>query len=193
MSFTPLTQLVKTFDRHPAWRQRQQFQRLLAVWSDVVGAAVAANAHPVAIRRQRLVVATASPVWAQTLAFERHHILKKVHSRCPDLPCQDIQFSTAEWHGSKAGPEGGLSDAHGVSGLLARHPSRVKAGAARAMSTPQSATEAFQAWQAKVRSRSRHLPLCPRCRCATPIGELERWDLCSLCVAQGWSREARKS
>lgn len=189
MPLTPLTQLVKTFDRHPAWRQEQQFQRLLAVWADVVGPAVATNARPVAMRRQRLVVATASPVWAQTLAFERHHILKKLHGQFPNLPCQDIQFSTAQWHG----PEGASSNVKGVSGPLAHHPSRVKARGAQPQPTPQSAAEAFQAWQAKVRSRSRALPPCPRCRCATPVGELDRWGMCSLCIAQDWSREAQKS
>lgn len=191
MAFTSLTQLVKTFDRHPARRQQQQFQRLLAAWAEIVGPAVAANARPVSIRRQRLVVATASPVWAQTLAFERHHILKKLRHRFPDFPCQDIQFSMAQQRWSKPDLDGASSSETQIASaaLWRQHPARVKGGRFPRQAVPQSAAEAFQAWETKVRSRSQNLPHCPRCRCATPPGELERWGVCSLCVAQDWSKQ----
>lgn len=185
MALTSLVQLVKTFDRHPAWRQQQLFQQLLAAWPDIVGGAVAMNAQPIEIRRQRLVVATISPVWAQTLTFERHHILKKLQQRLPKLPCSDIQFSPAQWHGQPAASATELP-------IWQQHPSRAKPGKARSpQKFPQSASEAFQAWQQQVRSRSQGLPSCPRCGCATPAGELERWSLCSLCVAQDWSNPPR--
>ncbi len=180
MAFTSLTQLVKTFERHPARRQQQQFQQLLGVWAEVVGSAVAAKAYPIALRQQRLVVATANPVWAQTLAFERHHILKKLLQRFPDLPCKDIQFSTAQWRSPS-------SESVAAPAPWRDHPSRVKSCATPPKALPKSAAEAFQAWEVAVRSRSQGLPICPRCRCATPAGELERWSMCSLCVAQTWS------
>lgn len=181
MALTSLVQLVKTFDRHPAWRQQQQFQKLLAVWPEVVGAAVAGNAQPIAIRRQRLVVATASSVWAQTLAFERHHILKKLQHRIPGLTCQDIQFSAAQWSQAKTGSSTDLP-------VWREHPSRAPLGDRRAQPPrPDSATAAFKQWQQQIHARAQGMPPCPCCGCATPKGELERWAMCSLCVAQRWS------
>ncbi|MEO0407269.1 MAG: DUF721 domain-containing protein [Cyanobacteria bacterium P01_A01_bin.135] len=180
MALTSLIQLVKTFNRHPAWRQQQQFQRLLVIWPQAVGAAVASNAQPVAIRRQRLVVATASPVWAQTLSFERHHILQKLQRHLPELACRDIQFSTANWNS----PKGDIGNELAV---WRDHPSRVAAKAKAKAPRPDSAPAAFHLWQQQVHSRAQGLPPCPRCGCATPKGELDRWAMCSLCIAQQWS------
>jgi predicted nucleic acid-binding Zn ribbon protein len=37
-----------------------------------------------------------------------------------------------------------------------------------------------------MRSRSQQLPLCPHCQCPTPAGELERWQMCSICATKHW-------
>ncbi|NEP50291.1 MAG: DUF721 domain-containing protein, partial [Moorea sp. SIO3C2] len=31
-----------------------------------------------------------------------------------------------------------------------------------------------------------NLPLCPQCKCPTPPGELQRWDVCGLCAIKQW-------
>lgn len=46
--------------------------------------------------------------------------------------------------------------------------------------------QTFHDWAAKIQMRSQRLPKCPRCDSPTPIGELQRWSVCSLCVSQDW-------
>jgi predicted nucleic acid-binding Zn ribbon protein len=46
--------------------------------------------------------------------------------------------------------------------------------------------QAFHHWEAQMRSRSRNFPLCPQCNSPTPLGELARWTVCSLCVTKQW-------
>jgi predicted nucleic acid-binding Zn ribbon protein len=55
-------------------------------------------------------------------------------------------------------------------------------------SEPQVATPiaAFEQWATQVRSRSQTLPLCPKCDCPTPAGELQRWQVCGVCAAKQW-------
>ena len=54
-------------------------RRLAAVWPDVVGPEVARNAQPRTLRRGRLVVATSSSVWAQTLQHMAGEILPRLN------------------------------------------------------------------------------------------------------------------
>ena len=46
--------------------------------------------------------------------------------------------------------------------------------------------QTFHDWAAKIQKRSQRLPKWPRCHSPTPIGELKRWSVCSLCVSQDW-------
>ncbi|MEM9220073.1 MAG: DUF721 domain-containing protein [Cyanobacteria bacterium P01_F01_bin.150] len=46
--------------------------------------------------------------------------------------------------------------------------------------------QTFHDWAAKIQKRSQRLPKCPRCHAPTPVGELQRWSVCSLCVSQDW-------
>ena len=54
-------------------------RRLAAVWPDVVGPEVARNAQPRTLRAGRLVVATSSSVWAQTLQHMAGEILPRLN------------------------------------------------------------------------------------------------------------------
>lgn len=54
-------------------------RRLAAVWPDVVGPEVARNARPRTLRAGRLVVATSSSVWAQTLQHMAGEILPRLN------------------------------------------------------------------------------------------------------------------
>jgi predicted nucleic acid-binding Zn ribbon protein len=185
MSFRSVHHILGSLENQEGWQGRKQFQQLIACWAQLVGTAVAAQTRPVYIQRHVLQVATASSVWAQNLTFERRRILEKINAQIP-LGLTDIRFSTAQWQSQT---DRALEDV--AAELLWReHPSRVRSGsnptqtpARPAVSSPDSA---FQHWAAVVRQRSQHLPLCPNCQCPTPAGELERWSVCSLCVAQRW-------
>lgn len=184
MSFQSLPQLLNSISGQESWRDRQQFQRLLAHWPDVVGQTVAAQTRPIAIQRRVLQVATSSSVWAQNLAFERHRILEKLNDRLP-LNLTDIRFSAGHWRSEFR--RDGVENSSETVILWREHPSRVTG-----VITPRSSRQpiardpqtAFRNWAKAVRLQSQHLPLCPVCHAPTPEGELIRWSVCSLCVAQ---------
>lgn len=189
MSFKSLPQLLNSISNQESWRGRQQFQKLLACWFDVVGAAVAAQTRPVGIQRRVLQVATSSAAWAQNLAFERHRILEKLNQRL-ELDLTDIRFSTAHWQIEfrQTGDEN-LSEAVI---LWREHPSRIT-GLPRSPQplTPRDPQAAFRNWARAVRAQTQHLPLCPCCQSPSPEGELIRWSVCSLCAAQQFGSESR--
>ncbi|MBD2121250.1 DUF721 domain-containing protein [Trichocoleus sp. FACHB-262] len=189
MAFESLHHVLGSFENQGGWQERQQFKRLLAYWPEVVGLAVASQTKPVAIQRGVLKVATSSPAWAQNLIFERQRILEKLNTRLT-IELTDIRFSTAQWHSSRkensaatSGPEANPWQDHPSHVASPQAPNQSPPAQAPAPKDPQTA---FQAWSALVQQRSQHLPACPRCHCATPPGELQRWTVCALCVAQQW-------
>lgn len=191
MSFKSLPQLLNSISNQESWRGRQQFQKLLACWFDVVGAAVAAQTRPVSIQRQVLQVATSSSAWAQNLAFERHRILEKLNERL-GLGLTDIRFSTAHWQ-VEFRPSG-VENASEAVILWREHPSRVtEIPRSFRQPTPRDPQIAFRNWARAVRAQSQHLPLCPACHSPTPEGELIRWSICSLCAAQQFGQRPRDS
>jgi len=175
-----LHQLLHSLEQEDGWRSRRQFQALLTCWFDVVGAAVAAHSRPISIHRQVLQVATSSSVWAQTLAFERLHILQKINERLSsDLT--DIRFSTVQWQSE---PKQRACDATTI--LWQNHPSCISETPSRSPAPATDPLTAFQGWAERIKARSKQLPICPQCHCPTPQGELKRWSMCSLCATKQW-------
>ncbi len=187
MSFKSLHHVLDNLGTQYQPKEQRQLQSLLQCWAEVVGPVVAAQAQPISIHKDVLRVATSSSVWAQNLVFERQRILEKLNARLK-FPIADIRFSVAQWQsGSTPQPSpGAVQQAE----LWQRHPSRIpeptNASTARSNQEPMDSTRAFQTWARRVRSRSQHLPLCPHCNCPTPLGELERWNVCGLCAAKRW-------
>jgi predicted nucleic acid-binding Zn ribbon protein len=186
MGFTPLNRVLNHIDQQTAARSRQIFQQILISWVDVVGRAVSAQTRPVTVQRRVLQVATSNSTWAQNLAFERQRLLAKLNQRL-GLPeaeqLLDIRFSTAQWTRSPQ-PQSTLFEAQSI---WQAHPSRVSdAPKPYQEEPPGDANTMFQRWADRMKARSRHLPLCPKCQCPTPAGELERWSVCGLCAAQQW-------
>lgn len=190
MPFDSLHKILGGLEHQRVWDQQKQFQQILDGWSEIVGPAVAVQAIPIAVQRKVLQVATSSSAWAQNLTFERRRILDKLNAKVygdrPSSQLTDIRFSTAQWCDRHAPTVPLESDR-----LWQEHPSRVEYPAHlpdqagnRCGSDPN---QAFQHW-AKIRqSQVKHLPLCPRCHCPTPEGELKRWSVCALCAARQWS------
>jgi predicted nucleic acid-binding Zn ribbon protein len=182
MSFDAIRQVLSALEQQDGWQDRRQLQRVRLYWPNLVGAAVASHTRPHAIQRQVLQVATASPVWAQNLMYERSRILVKLNERFPNT-LTDIRFSTAHWN-----YEGDLSPELEHDRIWNHHPSKISAPDPTASEVPPQTPEAaFRSWARRVQVRSQQLPLCPHCRCPAPAGELERWSVCSLCAAKAWS------
>jgi predicted nucleic acid-binding Zn ribbon protein len=186
MTFKSIHHVLDTLETRYQPREQQQFQRLLQRWAEVVGPVVAVQTRPLSIQRGVLRVATSSSAWAQNLVFERQRILEKLNSLLL-LSLTDIRFSTAQWQsGSRAVT---FPAAKHQAELWQNHPSRLSGqpGLPKKLA-PESIDSklAFQNWAQQVRSRSQNLPLCPHCNCPTPTGELDRWNVCSLCVTKRW-------
>ena len=184
MSFQSLHRILGSLEEQTKWRE-QPFQCLLKLWPEVVGVAVAAHTQPLTIRRDVLRVATPSAVWAQELTFGRQHILEKLNLRLAS-PLVDIQFSSAEWQPSR----NSSSTADKPQLSWQEHPSYCVDASeipkADKTLNSQNPSAAFQRWAKVMRSRLDGLPLCPKCRCPTPPGELQRWSICSICAARQW-------
>lgn len=186
MDFQSLPQLLNAMTQQESWSDRRLFQQLLACWGEVVGATVADHTRPIGFQRQVLQVATASAVWAQNLAFERHRILDKLNARLT-LNLTDIRFSTAHWQTEFQ--QNSVENFSETVILWREHPSRIQAAPRLTARSPvqpgiPSPQTAFRNWARTVRLQSQHLPLCPVCHAPTPEGELIRWSACSLCAAQ---------
>ncbi len=165
--------------------QEQPFQRLLKCWSEVVGGAIATHTRPLSIQRDVLWVATSSAAWAQNLTFERRRLLTKLNAVLP-TPLTDIRFSTAKWHAAKE------TDNPQPAPSTQEHPSYLgkETSVQRNInSTPKDVNAAFGDWAKAMQARSRSLPLCPQCSSPTPPGELQRWDVCSICAAKRMSEK----
>lgn len=184
MGFRSLSQVLDTVQQQYKRRDQRQLQQLLQCWAEAVGPIVATQTRPLTVRRGVLKVATSSAAWAQNLVFERQRILSKLNGLLPS-PLTDIHFSPAQWSVSEITVAPGTQQ---YTRLWHEHPSRLPEGGSLAAGSSEVASpqQAFAAWAQKIRLRSQALPLCPRCHCPTPPGELERWDCCSLCAAKQW-------
>jgi predicted nucleic acid-binding Zn ribbon protein len=178
MSFKSIDDILGNIQRSAQW-QEQVFPRLLKCWVEVVGATVAVQTRPISVQRDVLWVATSSAAWAQNLTFERKTILIKLNDKL-STSLVDMRFSTAEWKNSSTTEIQTIVSA-------SEHPSYVADDLTdHTLITPnrENALGAFENWAKKMQERSHHLPLCPQCQCPTPPGELERWNVCSLCCSK---------
>ncbi|NJN88114.1 MAG: DUF721 domain-containing protein [Leptolyngbyaceae cyanobacterium SL_7_1] len=181
MTFQSLHQVLNTIEAQDAWKARQQLQQVRTAWLEVVGQVVSQHTRPIAIHNHTLKVAASGSAWAQTLCFERHRILAKLNCRL-SASLTDIHFSTAHWHTTTT------RSSQPTEGEV-QHPSWVGCSTDRTPHPePGNANVAFRQWATQVQMRSQPLPLCPQCQCPTPPGELDRWSICSICVAQQVSK-----
>ncbi len=66
-------------------------------WPEVVGDDAAANSQPVRVSQGRLIVATSSSVWAQTLQFMEETIKSRLNERLAGWSVERIRFRHAGW------------------------------------------------------------------------------------------------
>jgi hypothetical protein len=79
-------------------QQRGNTGRVLAaVWAEVAGADVAANARPAQLKGGRLVVSVSSSVWAHTLQYMGDDLIARLNGRLGPGVVQQIVFRHAGW------------------------------------------------------------------------------------------------
>lgn len=174
--------LMQTLESSPQWQANASLRRLLALWPQLVGDAVAQHSRPTKIYRRALQVSVSSAAWSQTLTFERSRILQKLHAALPETQntIQDLRFATADWNrlAQRSHPD------HVPT--LMQHPSWA-AGPPRSLtSNPRSATSAFQQWADRKRVQLANQSQCPRCQSPCPTQEVNRWGVCAVCIAHQW-------
>ena len=176
MSFQPLQQLLGSLETQLKRPEEKQLQQVIRRWAEVVGTIVSQQTRPIALQRGTLKVATSNAVWSQNLVFERQRILEKLNATL-STPIADIRFSTTDWHKVELVEE--------APEIWAEHPSRVEPVFCK-LNKAETPEAAFQNWLMVMQHRGDRLPLCPQCQCPTPIGELERWSVCAVCVTKRW-------
>lgn len=90
----------------PGGPPRDLTRLLSAVWPDVVGPDVAANARPVQLKQRRLVVTASSSVWAQTLQLMSEAIVGRLNERLGPGTVERIVFRHAGWDQRPRRPQG---------------------------------------------------------------------------------------
>ncbi|MEB3250789.1 MAG: DciA family protein [Cyanobacteriota bacterium] len=199
MPLDSLASLINQFEQQPAWRGQAAFRQVLYGWQTAVGTAVARQAIPVRLDRQVLYVAVANAMWGQTLTLERLTILDKLNHQL-SLSLKDIRFSVGDWYRR---PTSRVSPAPAnptpLPTWLQHHPSfevSLLTAAPTAIATDQprpTTAEAFQRWAQRNQRQVAQWQLCPRCHSPSPPGELDRWQCCSLCAAQGFGQTRGRS
>ncbi|MBD2136301.1 DUF721 domain-containing protein [Anabaena sp. FACHB-1237] len=178
MPLNTINDILLKLQNSPQWRDKL-FPRLLKSWSDIVGIHVASHTRPLFIQHDVLWVATSSAAWAQNLTFSRKHIVIQLNQKL-SVSLNDIRFSTASWQYSpvtetNTPPSASLHPSYLLENETLNNQQTTKY---------HTAQDAFANWAKINRERSHHLPLCPQCQCPTPPGELQRWNVCSLCVTK---------
>lgn len=186
MALEGLSGLIKGLEDQDSWQAQRQFRLVVQHWPKSVGFAVARQTRPIAIQRSTLYVATATAVWAQTLAYERLKILRKLN-RHQRQPIKNIRFSTAQW-AQRDRPQEPTANAQQHPSYIGMQTDDLQQSSQSKEKVPQTPAEAFERWSTTMQNMQRSQPLCPRCRCYCPQGELDRWSVCSLCAAKSWNK-----
>lgn len=179
MSFKSINDILGVLEQQARW-QEQPLQKVLKCWAEVVGAVAATHTQPLVIQRDVLRVATSGAAWAQNLTFKRQTILLKLNQNL-SVPLADIRFSTAGWQRLENKPQ------PQITGSPQEHPSYLGNVNSTNLNPPNTAANtqaAFGYWAEKMQVRSQGLPLCPQCQSPTPLGELQRWQVCAICAAK---------
>ena len=191
-----LKNILHQLSQQPEWEQYKQYCEVIECWQKIINQKVAQNTKPKSISRQVLWIATSSSVWAQELSLQRYGFLKKLNSQL-SFTLTDIKFSPARWTElSPTTPSQTKNDI--ANGQKLSLSSENRLNNAKKLENSQKIDEpkiALKRWleriKTKAESPTQPYLLCPQCSSLTPISELERWQVCSHCIAKKWSLEYR--
>lgn len=184
MSFNSLDRIIALLEQQPGWEQYQQYRQVVDCWQQVIDQKLAQHTRPLYISRQILWVAISSYSLAQELSLQRFYLLKKLNHQL-SFVLKDIRFSPQHWYQSKNSASNSTQSSHPSQIEISQTENKiVNSAPAKDLNT------AVQRWQKILQERSQNLPTCPQCGCPTPLGELERWQLCCHCISQKWATES---
>ncbi|MEB3225617.1 MAG: DciA family protein [Synechococcus sp.] len=184
MGLQSVDHLLRHLLNQPAWAHQKRFTQVTQCWQKISSPKIRANSDPLQIIDDVLWIATSSHTWSQHLSLQRQRFLFQLNA---DLnpPLKDLRFSTVHWHRKPA-----------YSPLAADpnlpHPSTIPITPQPPVISPkkpQDPITAVQRWAATQQKRFANLPACPCCHRPTPPGEIERWQMCSICIVREWQQE----
>jgi hypothetical protein len=85
-------------------RPRIREQKILDVWDELVGKAIAEVTQPVRVRDRCLHVKVTHPVWMQQLQFHKKLIIQKVNDFAGGPFLQELRFVLGEKEGGNSSP-----------------------------------------------------------------------------------------
>jgi predicted nucleic acid-binding Zn ribbon protein len=85
------TLLQELFQRKK-WQQHLEQHKIFLIWEDIVGAGIAAHAHPDCIRGKVLWLKVTDSVWMQQLHLEKRVLLATINEQLGEQELQDIRF-----------------------------------------------------------------------------------------------------
>jgi predicted nucleic acid-binding Zn ribbon protein len=199
LNFNSVEQILAQLEQQPGWEKFRDYRQLLKCWHNTVSKNIAQHTRPLYINRQVLWVATNSASRAQELSFQRYTLLKRLNQQLP-FTLKDIRFSSSEWHQTNEQKESKKI----LFNLSQQQSSKSKNNLLDFTILPQRLDNISAQEKAKTavkqylstishNQNSTSSLSCPNCGVVTPIGEIERWNLCYLCIAQKWSQEYRPS
>lgn len=203
MHFDSVEQILAQLEQQPGWSKFRDYRQLLKVWHNTVNKNTAKNTRPLYISRQVLWVATNSASRAQELSFQRYALLKRLNKQLPFV-IKDIRFSSSGFERSKDT----LPDTKKILFTIRQQRATTKPknnlrnlpvdnrdieNSRDKSSLKKNARVAVKRWLKAIEQSNQKpsLSSCPECDVPTPLGELERWNLCYLCVSKKWSKKYR--
>ena len=193
-----LKNILHQLSQQPEWEQYQQYCEVKECWQKIINPKIAQNSKPKSISRQILSIATSSSVWAQELSLQRYSLLKKLNSQL-SFTLRDIRFSPALWTELSTTTSPATKNDIANEQKLSLSPVN-RLNNAKKLENSEKIDDpkiALKRWLERIKTRAESATqpylLCPQCGCFTPIAELERWQVCSHCIAKKWSSEYRSS
>ena len=201
-NFDSVEDILSWLEQQPGWEKFRDYRQLLECWQKTVSRQTATHTRPLQISRQVLWVATTSAAMAQELSFQRYTLLKKLNQQLP-FALKDIRFSAGGWEQTEVSDRTigepvlfRTSEYHkqpkSKKKLIdLRKSEKILDNTSKRSASASKAQTAAQKYLTAIRQNSSSLSVCPQCGCDTPPQEIERWNLCYLCIAQKWSKEYR--
>lgn len=200
MHFNSVEQVLKQLEQQPGWEKFRDYRQVLKAWDNTVNQNIAKHTRPLYINRQVLWVATKGASRAQELSFQRYTLLKRLNKQLPFV-LKDIRFSSSGFHHTPniqdekkilftiSQQDRSQKSKNNLSNLL--FSDREIENTSGKNSPQAKAKAAAKHWLGTINQNSQNSSLSPCfiCNASTPIGELERWNSCYLCIAQKWSKE----
>ena len=94
---TPLRDILREALKASGMDVDLELYRLWEQWTDLVGPAIAKNAHPVAIKKTLLLVNVSSAPWMQQLQYLKNELMEKLNSALGREAVKDIRFKIGQF------------------------------------------------------------------------------------------------